>query len=362
MTRPSDPGALAPLLAGLANAGRQFAIATVIEAEHSTPVKAGARAVVEGDGTIHGSVGGGQVEAGAQQRARGAIRNGRPEIIAFDLGGHDAAGSQPVCGGRMRLLLAPGTVAAPEDYRRAAAARTKGEPGIWVTTMRADDDLAVEARFIRATEVPTYEGLPSADALSQALAAETPTLHRGLAHGSEGTVDVFLEPCVPPPVLLIVGGGHVGQAVAAQASLAGFEIVVIEDRPEFARPNLFPDGTTTRCGPVPEEVGAFPVGGRTFIVIVTRGHQHDASALRACIRRPAAYLGMIGSRRKVPLLRRQFLENGWATAVEFDRVYAPVGLDIGALTVPEIAASIVAQLIAVRRRGSALRIGQREAP
>ena len=87
-------------------------------------------------------------------------------------------------------------------------------------------------------------------------------------------------------------------------------------------------------------------------MIVTRGHQQDAAALRACIRRPAAYIGMIGSRRKVPLVRRQFLDSGWATAEEFDRVYAPIGLDIGAVTVPEIAASIMAQIIAVRRKGA----------
>jgi len=92
------------------------------------------------------------------------------------------------------------------------------------------------------------------------------------------------------------------------------------------------------------------------VVIVTRGHQQDAEALAACLRRPAAYIGMIGSRRKVSLLRREFLANGWAKPEEFDRVYAPIGLDLGAATVPEIAASIVAQLIAVRRRGAASRI------
>ena len=88
----------------------------------------------------------------------------------------------------------------------------------------------------------------------------------------------------------------------------------------------------------------------TYVVIVTRGHEKDAEALAACVRRPAAYLGMIGSRRKVALMRKDFLESGRATAEEFDRVYAPIGLDIGAITVPEIAASIVAQLISVRRR------------
>jgi xanthine dehydrogenase accessory factor len=169
----------------------------------------------------------------------------------------------------------------------------------------------------------------------------------------EKQFEVFIEPLIPKPVLLIVGGGHVGQATAAQAALLGFEIVVFEDRPEFVHPKLFPPETTTRCGAVAEELAAFPVHQDTFIVLVSRGHQQDSVALRACIRRSAAYIGMIGSRRKVPLVRRQFLQNGWATAEEFDRVYAPIGLDLGAISVPEIAASIVAQMIAVRRKGAA---------
>jgi xanthine dehydrogenase accessory factor len=155
---------------------------------------------------------------------------------------------------------------------------------------------------------------------------------------------------------LIIGGGHVSQALATQASPVGFDIVVFEDRSEFADPALFPPGTQTFYGKLPDLLAKFPMDPDTFIVIVTRNHQQDALALRHCIRRPVAYLGMIGSRRKIPLLRREFLKAGWATADEFRRVYAPIGLDLGAITVPEIAASIVGQLIAVRRKGSAPRI------
>ncbi|MBI5388520.1 MAG: XdhC family protein [Verrucomicrobia bacterium] len=168
--------------------------------------------------------------------------------------------------------------------------------------------------------------------------------------------EALVEPLVPKPQLLIVGGGHVGQAVAWQASVVGFEIVVLDDRPEFTRPELFPEGTTTLCGEVVDAVAKFSSGDDIFVVLVTRGHQHDAAALAACLRKPTAYLGMIGSRRKVVLVRKEFIESGRATAEEFDRVYAPIGLDIGAVTVPEIATSIVAQLITVRRKGAATRM------
>jgi xanthine dehydrogenase accessory factor len=188
------------------------------------------------------------------------------------------------------------------------------------------------------------------------LKQEQPRLFSGEPAADGQPLEVLVEPLIPNPVLLVVGGGHVGQAVAAQASLVGFEVVVIDDRPEFTRPELFPDGATTRCGRIAEELAGFAFAEDTYIVIVTRGHKHDAEALAACLRRPVAYVGMIGSRRKVAMMRKEFIESGRATTAEFDRVYAPIGLDLGSVTVPEIAASIVAQLIAVRRQGTAPRI------
>ena len=165
-------------------------------------------------------------------------------------------------------------------------------------------------------------------------------------------LEVLVEPLIPNPLLVIVGGGHIGQALAVQADLVGFDILVIDDRLEFTAAELFPEEVTTRCGRIDEEIDRLPIGGDTYIVIVTRDHRHDAEVLAACLHKPAAYIGMIGSRRKVELMRKEFVESGRATAAEFDRVYAPIGLDIGSVTVPEIAASIAAQLIAVRRKGA----------
>ena len=161
---------------------------------------------------------------------------------------------------------------------------------------------------------------------------------------------------IPAPLLVIVGGGHVGQALAWQAGLVGFDLLVLDDRAEFTDPALYPPGAATRRGEVAAELAGLALGPDTFVAIVTRGHQHDRAALAACVRGPAAYVGMIGSKRKVAMIRRDLLESGQASREQLDRVYAPIGLDIGAQTVPEIAASIVAQLIAVRRKGSAPRM------
>jgi xanthine dehydrogenase accessory factor len=355
-TRGTEPGDWVATILASIESGRPFAVATVLQADHSTPVKAGAKAVIEADGTIHGTVGGGAVEAEAQQRARLAVQSGSPLLFEVGLRGPGGDDARPICGGSMRLLVDPTAAPSQVEYRRAADALATRERGLWLTALRQQGSLVVEAHYVAERDFASVGGFPGADALRSCLAEETPELFAAPASPGSERVEVLAEPLVPRPVLLVVGAGHIGQAVAAHAGLLGFEIVVIDDRPEFADPTLFPPGVTIRCGEVAREVAAFPVHEDTFIVLVTRGHQHDAAALRACIRRPAAYIGMIGSRRKVPLVRRQFLEAGWATAAEFDGVYAPIGLDLGAVTVPEIAASIVAQIVAVRRKGTAPRM------
>jgi xanthine dehydrogenase accessory factor len=164
---------------------------------------------------------------------------------------------------------------------------------------------------------------------------------------------VLVEPVIPNPSLLIAGGGHVGQALARMAVPLGFDVTVVDDRPEFTHAALFPDGVSTRCGDIAKEVASFPVTSDVFIVLVTRGHKQDAEALEVCIHKPGAYIGMIGSKRKVAMIRKSFIESGLATESELDCVFAPIGLDIGAITVPEIATSIAAELVAVRRKGAA---------
>jgi xanthine dehydrogenase accessory factor len=167
--------------------------------------------------------------------------------------------------------------------------------------------------------------------------------------------ELFAEPLVPSPRLLIVGGGHVGLAVAQLAAPLGFETTVVDDREEFASPGRFPPGVAAAHGDLGQLVAGYPKDPDTYIVLVSKGHKPDAEALEACIHDDLAYLGMIGSRRKIKLLRADFLERGLATEAEFDRVVAPIGYEIGAITVPEIAVSIVAQLVAARRRPAAVR-------
>jgi xanthine dehydrogenase accessory factor len=336
----------------LAEGGGSFALALILKAEGSTPRKAGVKAVIDENGCIWGTVGGGLVEAECQRRAVEACKSKRAVVFDIQLGGAATAEDVPICGGTMRILLDPTAAKDRAAYARAAEALHRRERGVLLTVMRTAAETEVAAQWFSEEAIPSQSPFPGTESIRSCLARETPGLFVEDSEKSAARLEVFVEPVIPKRLLLIVGGGHVGQALAAQAGLIGFDITVIDDRPEFTDPALFPDGVTTRCGDIPKEVANFPVAEDTYIVVVTRGHKHDADALRACIHSPAAYIGMIGSKRKVALIRKDFIETGIATEQEFNRVFAPIGLDIGSVTVPEIATSITAQLIAVRRKGS----------
>lgn len=311
----------------LIDAGQPCCAVVVLSAEGSTPREAGTRAVVEAGGRIHGTVGGGSPEAATQAAAVEACHSGRPTVLDIHLTGDSAAGEEPICGGRMRILVDPTAAKDRDAYVYATEALAARRRGVLVTRISETAPTHTNVQWLPADSAPSQR--------------------------ENEASDVLIEPVIPDPLLVIAGGGHVGQALALQAQLIGFSVTVVDDRPEFADPRLFPDGATLICGDIAPTLRELPAGDDTYIVIVTRGHLHDAEALEACIHEPVAYIGMIGSRRKVAALRESFIEQGIATVEELDAVNAPIGLDIGAETVPEIATSIVAQLVAVRRLGRA---------
>jgi xanthine dehydrogenase accessory factor len=149
---------------------------------------------------------------------------------------------------------------------------------------------------------------------------------------------------------VIAGAGHVGQAVAHVGHLLDFEVTVVDDRPEFANETRLPEADHIIVEDIGKAIDEMPKTADTYFVIVTRGHSHDADALKACISSDVAYIGMIGSRRKIALMREKFIDLGWATAPHFDRVFAPIGIDIQSKTVQEIAVSIAAELVQVRNQ------------
>jgi xanthine dehydrogenase accessory factor len=163
-----------------------------------------------------------------------------------------------------------------------------------------------------------------------------------------GSLQVFVEPVIPAPLLYIFGAGHIGYNIYRVALIAGFEVIVVDDRDEFANRERFPDALDVQAGDMDLLMSQIAPSDSTYIAIVTRGHRHDMRVLRWAIDTKAAYIGMIGSGQKVLTVFHQLEEEG-VLHETLQRVYAPVGLQIGAVTPEEIAVSVVAEMIAIRR-------------
>jgi xanthine dehydrogenase accessory factor len=175
---------------------------------------------------------------------------------------------------------------------------------------------------------------------------QDPKYDTGLVCG--GTLEIFVEPVLPPALLYIFGAGHVAYELYKAARNAGFEVVVVDDRDAYANRERFPEARQVIAEDFDRALAGLTPGESSFLVIVTRGHRDDMRVLRWAVQTEARYIGMVGSRRKVITVFRELKEEGLKPEL-FDRVHSPVGLDIGAVTPEEIAVAIVAEMIAVRR-------------
>jgi xanthine dehydrogenase accessory factor len=163
-----------------------------------------------------------------------------------------------------------------------------------------------------------------------------------------GIMEVYVEPVLPDPMLFIFGAGHVGQCVAVTASELGFRISVIDDRVKYANSGRFPSAEVIYVEPWVDVFEKLPVNNSSYLLIATRGHREDLTCLRFALRSPAKYIGLLGSRRKIGLFI-EALEKEGIDPSAFDRVFSPVGLSIGSETPEEIAISIAAELIAIKK-------------
>jgi xanthine dehydrogenase accessory factor len=167
-----------------------------------------------------------------------------------------------------------------------------------------------------------------------------------------GEMEVFVEPILPPPLLYIFGAGHVGLATYRLARLLNFATVIVDDRPEFASPDQYPDAHDVVALDWGAAFERLKPGASAYLLIMTKGHRDDMQVLRHALETPARYIGMIGSKRKIVTIYNELRKLGVPDG-SFDRVHAPVGLAIGAVTPEEIAVAIFAEIIAVRRQATA---------
>ena len=330
--------------------GRELIVCQVVETRGSTPQKAGALMVVNPDGGQLGTLGGGCVEAEVKQKAIRRIGAEGAELHSFLLD-HDYAWADGlICGGKMVIMAEAVRGPGPREYFRTYQSLLESGRGMTEAVVVDPEKLgggAVGSRFLFDADGTCVGGWPERvppEGLGDRVTAlddrPKPAVRSGVAY----------LPTLPRVRLVIVGAGHVGQGVARLAAEVDFDVWVVDDRQQYANAERFPTASRRIVGPIDEVLPALEMTPQTYAVIVTRGHGHDQEALEHLAATPAGYVGLIGSRRKIKLIFESLREQGMDESA-LARVAAPVGLDIGSQSVPEIAISIVAELIARRNLG-----------
>jgi xanthine dehydrogenase accessory factor len=254
----------------LEEANQAAAFCTIVRSQGSTPRGVGSKMLVYPDGSIIGTVGGGEVENRVIEEALASLEDGMPRVLPYSM-------------------------VDPE----------RGDPGV-----------------------------------------------------CGGQLEVFVEPILPPPLLLLVGGGHVGKAVAHLAHWLGFRVAVSDDRPEFCTPEAIPDADTyypVLMAELPDRITITPW---TYLVLTTRGSDVDIEGLPALLETPAAYIGVIGSRRRWEMTRKGLIASGIDEKL-LARVHSPIGIELNAETPEEIAVSIMAEILMLRDGGDGQRMSRR---
>lgn len=254
-------------LAACEAASEPAALCTIMRTRGSTPRAAGTRMLVRMDGSIVGTIGGGELEQRVVEAALEALDDGRSRTLSYDM-------------------------TDPE----------RGDPGV-----------------------------------------------------CGGQLEVFVDPVIPAPLIVVVGGGHVGKAVVSLAHWLGYQVVVSDDRPEFSTPEAVPDADRHITAPLESLPDHLNVTSRTYLILCTRNVEVDVAGLPALLDTSAAYIGVIGSRRRWATTRRMLAEKG-IPPVQLDRVVSPMGLELNAETPEEIAVSILAEIIMLERGGDGTRM------
>jgi xanthine dehydrogenase accessory factor len=340
-------------------AGRRCVLAMPLWSLGSAPVGQSAKLLMYDDGTFIGTVGGGALEAEVLRIARGMLGAGSARVLEFDLNPSEAASLGMICGGRCAFLVEPierGDSA--EAFAAAGLAESLGEPIAVVTVIGGDSaDGGASAREYPCSSVVkmavaadgTVVGTTGDAEADESLVREAKeALSEGRSRYLEEPVTAHVDVLLARPQVFIFGAGHIAVPLAHVAQLVGFHVTVIDDRAEFASRERFPLADEVIVSEVDRAFADLPIGADSYVVAVTRGHMMDEEVVAAALRARARYVGMIGSRRKVAQICERLRERGFG-AEDVGRVHAPIGVEIHADTIEEIAVSIVAELIGERR-------------
>ncbi len=301
----------------------QFCLAIVVGKSGSAPQIPGAIGLFLRDGQIKGTIGGGCLEMEARRFGLEAISSGKSSLHEFKLDDDFGWDDGLICGGRVAVLLVP----SPEKYLNAFENAIENVEG----ALEFDLTTGITRWFEKADADEQIQS-------SMQTRRETRAENR------------FILPILLQENLYVFGGGHVGREITKLGAQLNFSVTVIDDRPEFVTKERMPWATNCICENPETYAKNLTTNEHTYLCLATRGHRNDAKVLKELIQKPRAFLGMIGSKRKREVVKREMIAEGICTEQEFDLVRCPMGLDIGSESIEEIAVSILAELVQIRSK------------
>lgn len=316
--------------------------ALVIETKGSTPRKVGSRMLVRADGSLFGTIGGGCGEADVITRSRLSLQDGKCREVTADLTEDILTESEGVCGGTFRVFIRPWQPTEKNENLMTHLAEQAEKETLFGVCVSHQENPEKTGAITTRTSGEGAEGDTGPSASTKG--------GGWLSTDEQG--EWYWEHWKPTPRLVVVGAGHIAEPLETFGRMTGFHTTVIDDRKMFANRQRFSEAQDVICGPILDVVREIKLTPQTFMVLVTRGHTLDIDALKVVIDRqiPLAYLGMIGSLRRVRAVFELLEEEGYERS-HFSHVHSPVGLDLGGETPAEIALAIVAEMVQVRNGG-----------
>ena len=318
--------------------GEELVLVTVIASSGATPREAGARMLVGRQGRICGTIGGGAVESRSEQIAAAVLKEKTSLGDDFTLTADDVQNLGMICGGACKVFFH--YIPAGDEHTRMLCEKAEEQfsrgNALWLLT-----DVGENGQMgLYATDLG-YWGIPVSDQLP-------------LSRHPERTGDIFAEQINAPGKVYVFGGGHVAQELVPVLAHVGFRCVVMDDRAEFTRPELFPGAEEVICGDLTRIRDYMTIGCEDYVCVMTRGHSHDTVVQAQVLKCRPTYCGVIGSAFKAAGVRKTLKEEYGLADEELDLVTTPIGLNIKGETPAEIAISIAAQMILHRAERNGL--------
>jgi xanthine dehydrogenase accessory factor len=347
--------------------GETLAVATIVSTLGSTPREVGAKMVVTPSGEILGTIGGGCGEADVRREAIQVIRSRKPKSVRVDLMDDIESDSPAVCGGTLDVFIDPWwqTAESPVCGKltdELIQVASEGAVAVLATVIKTENlhDVAPGDKCLVRVGAPQVGNIKNQELLhaivgeaDNRLRNENSRLASLEVPGTAGKAEVFFEVMTAIRKAIVVGAGHLAIPLVQFAKILGFHVTVLDDRVLYANRERFPQADEVLVGDMAETLSRMEITPQTYIILITRGHQFDEPCLRAVIHSQAKYIGMIGSRRRIKACFIRFRDEDQIPEELLKKVYAPIGLNIKAESPEEIALSIIAEMVKVRRGGTA---------